>query len=64
MIRVLRVLEYVYPDAKTAEQDMARWQIPANGSYAAGANKMLKSATFPFEVIEEKQTELTIPQDL
>lgn len=25
--RVLRMIEYVYPDAATAEKDMERWQI-------------------------------------
>lgn len=32
MIRVLRLLEYVYESAEIAEQDMARWGVPAIGS--------------------------------
>jgi len=30
-VRVIRVLEYDYPDQATAEADMARWGVPANG---------------------------------
>jgi hypothetical protein len=34
--RILRLLEYVYEDAKTAEADMARWQMPAIGTKRIG----------------------------
>jgi hypothetical protein len=30
-VRVIRVLEYDYPDQATAEADMARWGVPPNG---------------------------------
>lgn len=30
-VRVIRVLEYDYPDQDTAEADMARWGVPPNG---------------------------------
>jgi hypothetical protein len=30
-VRVIRVLEYDYPDQETAERDMARWGVPPNG---------------------------------
>lgn len=30
-VRVIRVLEYDYPDQATAETDMARWGVPPNG---------------------------------
>jgi hypothetical protein len=36
MIRVLRIMEYEYEDNERAKQDMARWQIPANGSKRQG----------------------------
>lgn len=32
MIRVLRLLEYVYDSAEIAEQDMSKWGVPAIGS--------------------------------
>lgn len=31
-VRVIRVLEYEYPDFKSAEADMAKWGVPANGA--------------------------------
>jgi len=31
-VRVLRLLEYEYPDLETAAADMDRWGIPANGT--------------------------------
>jgi hypothetical protein len=30
-VRVIRVLEYDYPDQATAEVDMANWGVPPNG---------------------------------
>lgn len=35
-VRVVRVIDYTYPDHETAEQDMLRWGVPANGSYVGG----------------------------
>jgi hypothetical protein len=35
-VRVIRILEYVYPDHETAEEDMRRWNIPENGSVRLG----------------------------
>lgn len=47
-IRVLRVLEYVYDDAVSAEQDMARWTHAA----PVGNQRMrMRSATLPFETL-------------
>ena len=31
-VRVLRLLEYEYPDLETAVADMDRWGIPPNGT--------------------------------
>lgn len=50
-IRVLRVLEYTYDTVESMEHDMERWQIPANGSKTPGSRQVIKSATFPLEVI-------------
>jgi hypothetical protein len=35
-VRVIRILEYVYPDHETAEEDMRRWNVPENGSVRKG----------------------------
>jgi hypothetical protein len=35
-VRVIRILEYVYPDHETAEEDQRRWNIPPNGSVMRG----------------------------
>ena len=32
MIRVLRLIEYVYETNDRAQEDMERWEIPANGA--------------------------------
>jgi len=34
-VRVLRLLEYEYPDLETAVADMDRWGIPPNGTNPA-----------------------------
>lgn len=57
-VRVIRILEYDYPDQATAETDMARWSVPPNGvrdgwgraGYGPGSNPgtTIRSATtFP-----------------
>lgn len=48
-IRVLRILEYTYDDARIAAQDMSRWthSIPLS----TGGMKM-RSMTLPFDTIE------------
>lgn len=43
MIRVLRLIEYVYPDAQTAEMDMSRWSIPAIGTINYRTNCPIRS---------------------
>lgn len=42
-IRILRLMEYVYPDAETAEEDMSRWMIPATGIRRMSPNKLIRS---------------------
>jgi hypothetical protein len=36
--RVLRLLEYTFPDAECADRNMQNWAIPANGVTAYGDN--------------------------
>lgn len=35
-VRVLRILEYVYADHESMEEDMKKWQIPATGIVRRG----------------------------
>lgn len=38
-------MEYTYDDPVTAEEDMSRWQVPANGTYKVpSGKKTIKSA--------------------
>lgn len=49
MIRVLRLLEYVYEDFEAAEADQARWYVPATGvrSIGLGKGNTIRSAVLP-----------------
>lgn len=50
-IRVLRLLEYIYPDVEHMELDMARWQVQ-QGSIRFGPNPtVIKSVVLPLEVL-------------
>jgi hypothetical protein len=58
MIRVLRLIEYVYPDAETMEEDMACWYVGPIGSkrIGIGKTKVIRSTVLTdlqFEVAEE-----------
>jgi hypothetical protein len=46
VIRVLRILEYNYPDYEEAEEDMKNWQTPAWGPKQFG-DKVIYSAILP-----------------
>jgi hypothetical protein len=43
MIRVLRLMEYIYPDNETAQDDMGRWGMPAIGNKELGVGKSIRS---------------------
>lgn len=47
-IRVLRLLEYVYPDAETMEKDRAHWYV--QGDRVQGAVR-IRSTVLPLEVL-------------
>lgn len=44
-VRVIRILEYVYPDHETAEADMQAWNAPINGVLRHGRRVKISSAT-------------------
>lgn len=44
VVRVLRMIEYTYPDIETADEDIARWNIPANGTRAITGMYSIRSA--------------------
>jgi hypothetical protein len=46
-IRVLRLIEYVYEDEKTASLDMTNW----THSYHTKMGMTMRSATLPFEAV-------------
>jgi hypothetical protein len=48
-LRVIRVLEYVYADAQTMEQDMANWEVQGTRQFSSRAR--IRSATLPLEVL-------------
>lgn len=53
MIRVLRILEYTYPDAEVAISDMGRWGIGANQTFTSGGRgTTVRSATMLPESLE------------
>jgi hypothetical protein len=47
MIRVLRLMEYVYETPEQAQEDMERWQVPSNGSkvFTPKSGKVIRSST-------------------
>lgn len=46
-IRVLRLIEYVYPDGETMAEDMAAWQV--QGTMLPGRGKTIRSTVLPAE---------------
>lgn len=48
-IRVLRILEYVYPNAQAAAEDMSRWTL---ATPLGNKRVTTRSATLPFEVLQ------------
>lgn len=58
-LRVLRLLEYTYPNVEAMESDMGKWAIPANGirTLGMGQGKAIKSATLPLEVLADIKEE-------
>lgn len=64
MIRVLRLIEYTYPDAETAERDMSHWLSPAIGvrTYRKGTTFRSTILTdLNYEGEEENETESEQP---
>lgn len=64
-VRVIRVLEYEYPDHEAAERDMQNWGIPANGTkfgpVRSGWAKIRSATTFPAMVSESMPQEVPEP---
>jgi len=53
VIKVLRLLEYTYPSVEAMEKDMQLWFVGANCARQVSANKVIKSATLPIEVLKD-----------
>lgn len=43
MIRVLRLIEYTYPDSESAEADMSNWYMTAIGTKRISPNRVIRS---------------------
>ena len=56
MIRVLRVIEYTYPDAQTMTTDMARWTLntPRTPNWKIGMT--MKSMSFVPEFVADTES--------
>lgn len=48
-VRVLRLIEYVYPDARAMVEDRARWAV--QGVYSPRAGMTIRSTVLPVEVL-------------
>ena len=55
MIRVLRLLEYRYPNGDDMVADMARWSVPPVGVSPHNWRNMIVSTTLDPEVLDVKQ---------
>ncbi len=52
-VRILRLMEYVYPDHEAAFEDMTHWAVPANGEKSFGqADRRIESAVLPPAVFD------------
>lgn len=49
-VRVVRLLEYVYPDAKTALHDQQFWQV--QGVFRPSEGRLIRSTVLPMEVLD------------
>lgn len=52
MIRVLRLMEYTYPDLETMIQDRGRWAIQGVRSVGIGSVTSIKSTTLPIDLVD------------
>lgn len=58
-VRVVRVMEYHYDTLEKANEDMARWQVPAVGDKKFGTlGPLVKSTVLLPHYMKEKQIDL------
>jgi hypothetical protein len=55
-VRVIRILEYVYPDHSRCEQDMQRWAVGANSAQRHGDMTISSATMMPRTVGENEQS--------
>lgn len=53
MIRVTRILTYVYRDQAVYQEDQAHWQAGVSRTWRPNGRVTIRSATLPAEVIED-----------
>jgi hypothetical protein len=49
-VRVLRLLEYVYPDTESAVKDQAHWYVQSSRRHGSGV--WIRSTMLPLEVLD------------
>lgn len=54
MIRVVRIMEYVYETPEDMVADMSHWCVPAYGLKRWNSRCLIKSAVLPIELFGDK----------
>lgn len=52
-IRVVRLMEYIYPDMETALRDQANWAVQQERGFGGKKATVIRSTTLPAEIWEE-----------
>lgn len=67
-VRVVRLMEYIYPDLKTAHKDMSRWAVQGT-FYPGGSERNDRSITSTviinptdFEIVQIKEVDNDDPK--
>lgn len=56
-VKVIRVLEYTFPDQATAEQQLSHLFVPANGVKFVGQTVIRSATTWPEEMPPARQSD-------
>ena len=55
MIRVIRLMEYTYPDVETMDKNMMQWYISPNGSRRITTDRLIRSAVIIEPIFPEEE---------
>lgn len=66
-VRLIRVMEYIYPNAAAMAHDQRNWHVPANGEKSHREGYLIKSAILPvdydFSPLEEADVNMNEQED-